>query len=190
MFNIAVCDDEKIFREELKAILEEYGQDRGIVLQIDTFASGKEFMEQGIEIMKYKVVFLDINMDEMDGIMTARKIREKSKEIFIAFVTAYMDYSLEGYKVDVIRYILKDSDSMVSSVYECLDAVWEKIDYRIVRRDFAFREGSRSVILERIIYIESRLHTLEFYIMEKQLEKYTLYGKLNWLEEELEGKIF
>ena len=84
MFRIAICDDEKIFRDDLKEILIRYMTDRGIMLEIDTFSSGKEFVELGIEMVKYKIVFLDINMDELDGIMTAKKIRENSKDMFIA----------------------------------------------------------------------------------------------------------
>lgn len=73
MCRIAICDDEKIFRDDLKEILIRYMTDRGIMLEIDTFSSGKEFVELGIEMVKYKIVFLDINMDELDGIMTAKR---------------------------------------------------------------------------------------------------------------------
>ena len=103
MFRIAICDDEKIFRADLKEILTRYMTDRGIMLEIDTFSSGKEFAELGIEMVKYKIVFLDINMDELDGIMTAKKIRENSKDMFIVFVTAFVNYTIEGYKVDAVR---------------------------------------------------------------------------------------
>ena len=40
MFRIAICDDEKIFRDDLKEILIRYMTDRGIMLEIDTFSSG------------------------------------------------------------------------------------------------------------------------------------------------------
>ena len=110
MFRIAICDDEKIFRDDLKEILIRYMTDRGIMLEIDTFSSGKEFVELGIEMVKYKIVFLDINMDELDGIMTAKKIRENSKDMFIVFVTAFVNYTIEGYKVDAVRYILNEID--------------------------------------------------------------------------------
>lgn len=85
MFRISICDDEKIFRDDLKEILIRYMTDRGIMLEIDTFSSGKEFVELGIEMVKYKIVFLDINMDELDGIMTAKKIRENSKDMITSY---------------------------------------------------------------------------------------------------------
>lgn len=85
MFRIAICDDEKIFRDDLKEILIRYMTDRGIMLEIDTFSSGKEFAELGIEMVKYKIVFLDINMDELDGIMTAKR-SGKTARICLSFL--------------------------------------------------------------------------------------------------------
>jgi len=54
----------------------------------------------------------------MDGIIVAKKIREISNEIFIVFVTAYVNYTLEGYKVDAIRYLLKESTSFQNTLNE------------------------------------------------------------------------
>ena len=130
MFHIAIIDDESIFREQIKEILQKYLDERGRAYEIDTFSSGKEFIEQGIEMVKYKIVFLDINMEELDGIMTAKKIRENSRDMFIVFITAFINYTLEGYKVDAVRYILKEDKGMDASIYECLDAIDEKMNYR------------------------------------------------------------
>lgn len=164
--------------------------DRGIMLEIDTFSSGKEFVELGIEMVKYKIVFLDINMDELDGIMTAKKIRENSKDMFIVFVTAFVNYTIEGYKVDAVRYILKDNKNLVASVYECMDAIHEKMDYKITWAEFDFCEGTRKVSLNRILYIESKLHKLEFHVMEDCLQKYTLQGTLNEIDDKFAGNDF
>ena len=190
MFRIAICDDEKIFRDDLKEILIRYMTDRGIMLEIYTFSSGKEFVELGIEMVKYKIVFLDINMDELDGIMTAKKIRENSKDMFIVFVTAFVNYTIEGYKVDAVRYILKDNKNLVASVYECMDAIHEKMDYKITWAEFDFCEGTRKVSLNRILYIESKLHKLEFHVMEDCLQKYTLQGTLNEIDDKFAGNDF
>ncbi len=79
---------------------------KGLVYEIDTYSSGQALVELGIEVVRYTVVFLDIYMDQVDGIMAAEQIRKVSRELFIVFVTAYVDYSLEGYRLDVVRYLL------------------------------------------------------------------------------------
>lgn len=114
MFRIAICDDEKIFRDDLKEILIRYMTDRGIMLEIDTFSSGKEFVELGIEMVKYKIT-------------------------------------------------------------------WAEFD---------FCEGTRKVSLNRILYIESKLHKLEFHVMEDCLQKYTLQGTLNEIDDKFAGNDF
>ncbi|MCD7837236.1 MAG: response regulator [Lachnospiraceae bacterium] len=102
--SIAICDDEAFFRGWIKEMLLQYMQDKGVVYEIDTFQSGKELLDLGIELNKYQIIFLDINMDHIDGLMVAKKIREQNIEVFIVFITAFVDYSMEGYKVDAIRF--------------------------------------------------------------------------------------
>ena len=190
MLNIAICDDEKYFRNEIRGILEKHLGAEGIVCSIDDFASGEELTDLGIEMQKYDIVFLDINMDQMDGIDAARKIREKSKDIFIVFVTAYIDYTIEGYKVDAFRYILKNNNMLEGSIEECLDSIRERMAYEVEQREFDFSEGRRTVSLERILFVESNLHRLIFHIMEDSLKQYTVYKTLDEMEKEFEGKGF
>lgn len=190
MFKIAICDDENYFRQEFKEIISAYMVNRGLIFQIDMFASGEEFMKLGIEMVKYTVVFLDVNMDKMDGVTTAKKIRMISKEVFIVFVTAYVDYTLEGYKVDAIRYLLKDSINFKSTISECMNAVIDKMNYTVVKRKFKFNESEKEISLDRLLYIESKLHKLEFHIIEQDMKIYTMYETLNNMEQELEGYDF
>lgn len=190
MLEIAICDDESYFRKHIREILIEYMDKKGILYEIDEFESGKDFVNLGIEIVKYKIVFLDINMDELDGMKTAQKIREISNGIFIVFVTAFINYTLEGYKVDAVRYILKNNVNFSELVFECMDAINMKMNYVVKRKTFNFNEGTKNVSLERLLYIESRLHKLEFYIMENRLNKYSLYATLNDMEKELADNAF
>lgn len=89
MFKIAICDDERHFRELIHRILEEYMGQTGMVYQIDEFQSGEELLCQGIELVKYQVVFLDVNMTGLNGIETARKIRKISEGLSNWFILCY-----------------------------------------------------------------------------------------------------
>lgn len=191
MFRIAICDDEEYFRQDLQELVSSYMIDQGYTFQIDTFCSGEEFMSLGMEMINYTIVFLDINMDEINGVTVAKEIRKISKEAYIVFVTAYVDYALEGYKVDVIRYLLKDNNSIQNAVRECMDAIVEKMGCVIVKKEFTFHEGGRKAVsLERLVYIESKLHKLEFHVMEDSMKIYTMYATLNDIETELDHKGF
>lgn len=190
MFRIAICDDEKNFRKRIREILIDYMNRNSILYEIDEFESGKEFISLGINLTKYDIVFLDINMDELDGMETAQKIRKVSKDVFIVFVTAFITCALQGYSVGAIRYILKNNVNFPELIFECMDAIGMNMNYVVKKMEFNFNEGTKNVSLERLLYIESRLHKLEFYIMEDRLSKYSLYGKLDNMERELVGNDF
>lgn len=185
MLKIAVCDDERQFRKIIKEYVGNYLQKHEILFQIDEFASGTEFLELEEQMCRYQVVFLDINMGEIDGITTAEKLREYSDTVIIVFVTAYIDYSLVGYKVNAIRYLLKSSQNLEDDFEECMDAVLEKVNYTESLKKIQFREGEKEINLNSILYIESRLHLLEFHMADGGMEIESMYGTLNAWEEKL-----
>lgn len=190
MFKIAVCDDESLFAENLKELISNYMTEKDLVCEIDTYISGKKLLEQGVKVTQYEIIFLDINMEEIDGIKAAETIRELSRDVFIVFVTAYVDYSLEGYRLDVIRYLLKGNANFKDTVNECIDAIMEKKNYSVIKKVFNFKEGRKEIILDRLLYIESNLHKLMFYVMDNDGEPYIMSEKLGTLEDELAGNNF
>ena len=100
-------------------------------------------------------------------------------------MTAYVDYSLEGYRLDVVRYLLKGNVNFQSKVNECMDAIIDKMNYSVTKREFDFKEGRKEISLERLLYIESKLHKLEFHVMEDTETVYTMNEILNVLDDTL-----
>ncbi len=190
MIRIAICDEEHGFCQRLEVYISNCMKNDGISYHIDTFNQGERFAALGIGMAQYTVVFLDVKMSKLDGIDIARKIRKISKEIFVVFVTANENYALEGYKVDAVRYILKGAENLQNEINECMNAIIEKLNYQIVRKQFKFSEGTREIALDRLLYIESRLHKLEFHVAEDEMKIYTMYEVLNKVANELENDNF
>lgn len=187
---IAICDDEKIFFEKLKYIISEYMQEHQLFFDIDTYDSGVAFSNLGPEMAKYQIVFLDIDMDEQDGIETARKLREYCGNTYIVFVTAHISYTLEGYKVEAIRYILKNTPTFKETVFESLDTICNKMNYVADIKCFNFKEGRKTISIKRISYIESHLHKVCFHVLETDYVEYNLYDTLNNIENTLSSYNF
>ena len=190
LFKIAVCDDENPFRDYLKGIIGEILKERQIDFVIDSFSSGKEFVKLNIDMAKYHIIFLDINMDDMDGMETAKYLRKLCKETYVVFVTAYIKYTLEGYKVDAIRYLLKNTPGFEISVEESLNAILEKMNYNNRIQNFHFKEGQKKLNPDKIIYIESRLHDVFFHVLENDVAVYSLAATLNQIEEKINDRRF
>ncbi len=180
MIYIAICDDEKYYRKQIEYLIIQYFDNNQLEYNVDIFSSGEEFFEKGVGSTKYDIVFLDINLKEMNGIEIAYKLRKYDSDIYIVFVTGYISYSLEGYKVDAIRYIMKDTLSV--SIVECMDAIIKKMKIQINKMEFIFIEGKKQIYIDKILYVESHKHKLIFKIFESTLKEYAIYDKLDNIE--------
>lgn len=182
MLRIAVCDDEPVYLNKITGLLRELLRNHGISFyKIDTYLSGKNFIQSDIPFA-YDVIFLDINMPEMDGLEVARRIRQRSQDILLVFVTTFIDYAMDGYRMNAIRYLLKDM--LEESLPECVEAIVHKLSLQACERQYNFMEGEKKIAVDSIMYVESRMHKLLFYIMEQKPTQYSLYGKLDDMEAE------
>lgn len=185
MFRIAICDDEAYFRNQEKKLIEKYMKNRRYECRIDLYASGKELLDCADVDLPYDVIFLDISMEEMDGLQTAVRIRGLSETVCIVFVTAYITYALEGYKVGAVRYLLKEEGSLKNALKECLDTITERLYKEDTVLEFTFQSGKKRIPTEAIFYVESRLHRVLFFVMEDGIKEYSRYERLDEVENEL-----
>lgn len=186
VLRIAIVDDEEFFRKRIGTILEKFLDIRKTEYRIDFYCSGADIVRLGKNICDYNVFFLDVSMKDVDGIAAAREIREYSRNAVIVFVTAYIDYSIEGYKVNALRYVLKDGNNLEDSLHECMEAVLMEVSKKNPSICFHFNEGEKLIHTDKIMYIESRLHKLEFHMADDGESIYTMYNTLNEMEQKLE----
>lgn len=180
---IALCDDEEIFCLRMEKIIREYLNSMNLCYELEIFNSGEQLVSDKNKLTDYDIFYLDVDMGDLSGIETAKIIREYTKNAYIIFVTAHIQYSLNGYYVDAIRYILKDYVSLKAAVEESLDAVLAKMNTTPKRYHFEFVEEPKELSINEIIFIESVLHKLVFHL--KKGKTYTLYRKLDEIEKKL-----
>lgn len=182
MLQIAICDDELFYREKIQKLLEGYLKKRELPYKLHSFISGESFLKQCENNVKFDIVFLDISMEEIDGIQTAKRIRSFHSDTYIVFVTAFMDYALEGYKVNAVRYLMKDTLDL--ALEECMTAILQKM--QVAQVTFPFPEGEKKLYTDNILYVESKGHKSIFHYMEDGLVIYQIYDKLDNVERKLE----
>src|SRR5690554_1206671 len=100
---VVLIDDERLAREELKLLLKEFKDQVTIVREA---SNGKEGLK-AIKELAPDLVFLDIQMPEMDGFEMLKELDEIPRVIFIS---AYDDYALDAFKVNALDYLLKPVD--------------------------------------------------------------------------------
>ena len=106
MVELVLCDDEKIYRNDLKKILGTELELSGMDYRITEFSCGEDLLS-GLSAEGLQIIFLDIEMKDLDGVETAKKLRMKNSSAVIIFVTSYPDFVFQGYEVRALNYILK-----------------------------------------------------------------------------------
>ena len=180
--NIIICDDCYEDRTFLNNLLREYEKSSTEHFNITEYASGTGLCKDKEVLSNCQIVFLDINMEDQDGLKTAIKIKELYPDIYIVLVTAYMSYSLEGYKVKASRFLLKDD--LEHTIKECMDSLIGDLHKKDCYVEFSFVEGQVRLQTDEIIYIETAKHKNAFYTKK---QTYTIYKKMDEIEEELAG---
>lgn len=113
-----VVDDELLARDELVYLLQKSGR----VGQVREAASGKAALAE-VARNRPDVVFLDVQMPEMDGFTVAAALLTQPAPPAIVFATAYDDYALKAFEVHAADYLLKPLDpARVSRCVERLAA--------------------------------------------------------------------
>ena len=181
--NIAICDDEYIYINRIEESVTHYVNANNIQLTISTFQSGKDFIAIGEGVTKYDLIFLDVCMENGDGLEVAKHIRKYSDNVMIVFVSAFIDYSVQGYHFNALRYILKDK-MMPKAIEESLDAAVARIGYEGIRIEEDFDEGKVTFALSNLLYIESIRHWLYFHICDgDDVKEYKVYRTMKSIED-------
>ena len=178
---IAVCDDEELFRIEFKSVL-----DKVLInaeYDIDTFSSGSSLYEAFLK-NPFDLVFLDIEMPGIDGITLAKRLRAVSENVQIVFLTSHIEYALEGYEVNALRYLVKPVD--MNKLSEVLKYIQDKKNNS--RQIMIKQEGEDIVIdISDVIYMESMDKNVR--IVTSKSEYITRYNISDY-EEELKNSGF
>ena len=104
MLRVAIVDDEAEVRSELAGMVARFSEEKGEQIVAACYADGKEFLASGAT---EDIVLLDIEMDQVNGMDTARVLRKAGITSEIIFVTNMAQYAIKGYEVSAIDFIVK-----------------------------------------------------------------------------------
>ncbi len=155
---IALIDDDRQETEYLSELIGQHISELGFTINnIDSFCSGEEFL-LAWEPQMYDLILLDIYMEGMDGIETARAIREEDGEVPLVFCTFSNEFASQSYEVCAQYYLQKPiSDQKVVNMLRRLE--WKK--YESGR--FIVLPDGQQVILQNVVYTEYYNHVVTIY---------------------------
>lgn len=185
MINLAICDDEIEFCDKLENLLIEIAKQENIQIDIDIYLSGSKLLNKiQTEQACYDMIFLDIEMEGMNGLEIAKEIRKQDQITMLIYVTSHQSYAIEAYEVQPFRFLLKPVDK--ATLNRCFMKAYEKITAGDFYFQYKFQKNYYKVLVSDILYFESDLRVIWIHLKDGSVRK--LYDKLNNIEKHMKDE--
>lgn len=186
VMRVALAEDEKVYSDTLWQYLERFGQERKIPMEIFSFSNGAQLIERFRG--DWDLILLDIDMPGLNGLETARMIRDSDSQVLIIFITNLAQYAINGYEYNAFDYLLKPVQYPVFDMK--MNLAFRQICQRNHKSILLNRDGEIfRVPLSHIYYIEIFSHRLRYHTAERDIE-ISSTRSLSELEKELRPEGF
>lgn len=187
MYRIAICDDEPIITSQVENIIYKYADDVSIAVEVKTFSSAEELYKKMKEGQGFNLIFLDIEMGDMNGVEVARKIRSDLKDyrVEIVYISGNDGYDRELFDVSPLHFIPKPIDPELVNRDISLAIERAKQNERL----FTYKKGGETykVLVDDIIYFEGAGRETNVITIGHQDR---FYGTMNEIESKLRNNKF
>lgn len=154
---IAICDDEIQFIHAICPLLEEWAEKHDIQLTLHPFSNGDDLIaSQQNECMD--LIIMDIIMPLLNGIDTAREIRNINPAIPIIFLTSSVEFAVDSYEVKAFHYLIKPVEPV--KLFHCLDDFLEMYNSSKITFTAQTASGFQKIFLSDVDYLEAQNKTV------------------------------
>ena len=185
MIKFAICDDEPLMAQELADHLADYMKENLITAySLSSFSDGRALLDA---IDRFDVIFLDIQMEQPDGMETAKLLRRRGDHSLLVFVTVLKELVFDAFQVEAYDYLLKPLDR--ARFKQTMERVLRSLD-RKTAEDIVIQRGTgcEVVLLSDIVYCEVLGRKIYLHKHDGTVSDY--YDKLEDLERRVDGRFF
>lgn len=179
---IAICDDEKVFVDNIIQHLDFFSTDNNIDFEKYIFDNPGDVISSNIN---FDIAILDIEMNKMDGIELGEKLRKANPHIILIYVTAYRKYLDDALNLNAVRFFEKPLDSQ--RFYRGLSDAIKRIDNSII--SFYLRDNKivERISVQDIIFVEIEKRKTRIVTSSKE---YHSDHNINFWRDSLKSTIF
>lgn len=163
-YTLAICENEKVQAQFIQKILQEYAEANKLHFYLPIFESAEAFLFEYAENKEVDLLFLDIQMNEMDGLSLADTLRQQLDQVKIIFITGLTEHIGEGYRVAASDYLIKPikKEQLFTVVERVLNSVPKESSYLIINyEDEQIKVAAESIICAEIMGRELFIRTIE-----------------------------
>lgn len=186
VMKVAICDNDTDFILKLKNCIGDYFAHSNLIGEFVLFSSPVKMLEADLSAVD--VVFLDVDMPEINGIEAAGYLRQKLPDVMLVFVTDYIEYAPAGYRVDAFRYLLKSR--MSQELNSILDEIVDKL--YVDQSTIQVKSQGEDILLplKNIVYIEGTGRRMVLVHLVGEGNPLECSGKLSDFESQLNDSGF
>ena len=139
MLNIAICDDNGIFVDNLEKKINTIMNENNIEFFVEKFYSGKDLIN-GSRNAIYDIILLDIDMPDKTGFNTIEEIYKKQPNVFVVFITAHEEFAYQAYDYHPYQFVHKNDLEKLPRVINilCEKVVVRRQHHDIIHLDFGY----------------------------------------------------
>ena len=185
MLKFAICDDEPVMVKDLSDHLSRYmTEKKRTSYQVNTFSNGRSLLESGCP---FDLIFLDIQMEQPDGMETAKSLRQQNRQSLLVFVTVLRECVFDAFEVEAYDYLIKPLDR--TRFQKTMDRALSFWDGRAAKPVVIRRGTSCEIIpLDQIVYCEVQGRKLYIHQNDGRITDY--YDKMENFECRVDRRFF
>ena len=179
MINIAIIEDDDISAKTLQDYLAYYQKQNNVQFNIKRFCDAVSFLSEYRSL--YDIIFMDIELPNLNGMDAALKLREFDKESVLIFVTNMAQFAVKGYEAGALDFMVKPINYQDFSLKmsKAINIVKTNAEIELV---IARLDGFIRLSTKKIMYIEVTGHKLCYHTSEGD---FIASGSLSKLEKKL-----
>lgn len=180
---IAIVDDNPAERGALLKVIREYDAVHRLGLETEEFSSGEALLDVFSQF-SFSVIFLDVYMDGLTGVETARRLRARDDAVALVFLTSSEEHRPDAFSVFATNYLVKPCSQ--EAVFHTMDHIMHLRTEREKRFSFAFDRQDYSLPLSDIVSLEADGNYLS--ITDRGGKRYRTRMTMREAESRLDGR--
>lgn len=187
MIRIAICDDDEIFCHHLEEMIRASGVISEASLLTEVFFDGESLCDYIEKENSFDIIFLDIQMEKMDGVFTEKEIRNRiaDEDVQIIYVSAKDSYAMELFEIRPMHFLIKpvgeeELHKVLTKALHLLEKISNVFSYQINRQYYY-------VAMKKIQYFEVRNRQIVIHMQDEQI---IYYGRMAEVIEQVRGHRF
>lgn len=188
-FQMAVCDDEEFYIEDICAYLKAFESEEDVKLIVTKYMSSRALLEDVQENGKrFDMFFLDIDMPEYTGMELATLLKEQDEQAVICFITSHTQHAFDAFQINAIGFLKKPASyvDVKNMLNKCIIQIRYLKDRKMAEETYVevmLHKSKHILPMKKIRYIEKQRNKCVIHLIDEEIACYEtlthIYEKLD-----------